>query len=142
MDIIDIRFWKRKNERKKSCRDDFKRFFEIHSSRCIFKTAFFQTLIFKFYLLSPISAILLPTCSTSSFQKLVERVRNYIKEVWLIFKKWVWRVDFERFFLSEFCLVKWAKTNAFSSIGKMKEHCKLWIFWFNSQQLIASHLMR
>ena len=27
----------------------------------------------------------------------VEKVRNYIKEVWLILKKWVWRVDFERF---------------------------------------------
>ena len=74
--------------------------FQIHSSKCNFKTAFFQTSIFKFYLLSPISALLLPTCSTSSFQKLVEKVRNYIKEVWLIFKKWVWRVDFERFFLS------------------------------------------
>jgi hypothetical protein len=88
------------------------------------KLRLFQTSIFKFYLLSPISALLLPTCSTSSFQKLVEKVRNYIKEVWLIFKKWVWRVDFERFFLEKkkkvFCLVKWAKTNAFSSIGKMK----------------------
>ena len=62
------------------------------------KLRLFQTSIFKFYLLSPISALLLPTCSTSSFQKLVEKVRNYIKEVWLIFKKWVWRVDFERFF--------------------------------------------
>ena len=75
--------------------------FQIHSSKCSFKTAFFQTSIFKFYLLSPISALLLPTCSTSSFQKLVEKVRNYIKEVWLIFKKWVWRVDFERFFLKK-----------------------------------------
>ena len=86
------------------------------------KLRLFQTSIFKFYLLSPISALLLPTCSTSSFQKLVEKVRNYIKEVWLIFKKWVWRVDFERFFFEKkvFCLVKWAKTNAFSSIGKMK----------------------
>ena len=72
--------------------------FQIHSSKCSFKTAFFQTSIFKFYLLSPISALLLPTCSTSSFQKLVEKVRNYIKEVWLIFKKWFWLVDFERFF--------------------------------------------
>ena len=62
------------------------------------KLRLFQTSIFKFYLLSPISALLLPTCSTSSFQKLVEKVRNYIKEVWLIFKKWVWRVDFERCF--------------------------------------------
>ena len=79
------------------------------------KLRLFQTSIFKFYLLSTISALLLPTCSTSSFQKLVEKVRNYIKEVWLIFKKWVWRVDFERLFL-----VKWVKTNAFSSIGKMK----------------------
>ena len=61
------------------------------------KLRLFQTSIFKFYLLSPISALLLPTCSASSFQKLVEKVRNYIKEVWLIFKKWVWRVDFERF---------------------------------------------
>ena len=98
--------------------------FQIHSSKCSFKTAFFQTSIFKFYLLSPISALLLPTCSTSSFQKLVEKVRNYIKEVWLIFKKWVWRVDFERFFFWKkkevFCPVKWVKTNAFSSIGKMK----------------------
>ena len=93
--------------------------FQIHSSKCSFKTAFFQTSIFKFYLLSPISALLLPTCSTSSFQKLVEKVRNYIKEVWLIFKKWVWRVDFERFFEKKvFCLVKWAKTNAFSSIPR------------------------
>ena len=75
--------------------------FQIHSSKCSFKFAFFQTSIFKFYLLSPISALLLPTCSTSSFQKLVEKVRNYIKEVWLIFKKWVWRVDFERFFFFE-----------------------------------------
>ena len=50
------------------------------------KLRFFQTSIFKFYLLSPISALLLPTCSTSSFQKLVEKVRKYIKEVWLIFK--------------------------------------------------------
>ena len=84
------------------------------------KLHFFQTSIFKFYLLSPISALLLPTCSTSSFQKLVEKVQNYIKEVWLILKKWVWRVDFERFFFKVLCLVKWAKTNAFSSIGKMK----------------------
>ena len=65
------------------------------------KLRLFQTSIFKFYLLSPISALLLPTCSTSSFQKLVEKVRNYIKEVWLIFKKWVWRVDFERFFFEK-----------------------------------------
>jgi len=38
------------------------------------------------------------------------------------FQKWVWRVDFERFFLKKkvLCFVKWAKTNAFSSIGKMK----------------------
>ena len=87
--------------------------FQIHSSKCSFKTAFFQTSIFKFYL--PISALLLPNCSTSSFQKLVEKVQNYVKEVWLIFKKWVWRVDFERFFWQKkvFCLVKWAKTNAF-----------------------------
>ena len=87
------------------------------------KLRLFQTSIFKFYLLSPISALLLSTCSTSSFQKLVEKVRYYIKEVWLIFKKWVWRVDFERFlFLKKkvFCFVKWGKTNAFSSIGKMK----------------------
>ena len=58
------------------------------------KLRFFQTSIFKFYLLS----LLLKTCSTSSFQKLVEKVRNYIKEVWLTLKKWVWRVNFERFF--------------------------------------------
>ena len=37
------------------------------------ETVFFQTSIFKFYLLSPISALLLPTCSTSRFQKLVEK---------------------------------------------------------------------
>ena len=48
------------------------------------KLRLFQTSIFKFYLLSPISALLLPTCSTSSFQKLVEKVQNYIKEFWLI----------------------------------------------------------
>ena len=83
--------------------------FQIHSSKCSFKTAFFQTSIFKFYLLSPISALLLPTCSTSSFQKLVEKVQNYIKEVWLILKKWVWRVDFERFFLF------WNKKKRFAS---------------------------
>ena len=59
----------------------------IHSSKCSFKTAFFQTSIFQFCLLSPISALLLPTCSISSFQKLVEKVRKYIKEVWLILKK-------------------------------------------------------
>ena len=41
------------------------------------KLRFFQTSILKSYLLSPI----LPTCSTSSFQKLVEKVQNYIKEV-------------------------------------------------------------
>ena len=85
----------------------------------------FQTSIFKFYLLSPISALLLPTCSTLSFQKLVEKVRNYIKEVWLIFKKWVWRGDFERFFFLKkkkkvFCVVKWDKTNVFSLTGKME----------------------
>ena len=40
------------------------------------ETAFFRTPIFKFYLLSPISALLLPTCSTSSFQKPVEKVQN------------------------------------------------------------------
>ena len=61
------------------------------------KTSFFRAPIFKFYLLSPISALLLPTCSTSGFQKLVEKVRNYIKEFWLILKKWIWRIDFERF---------------------------------------------
>ena len=49
--------------------------FQIHSSKCSFKTAFFQTSIFKFYLLSPISALLLPTCSTLSFQKLVEKIK-------------------------------------------------------------------
>ena len=69
--------------------------FQIHSSKCSFKSAFFQTSIFKFYLLGSISALLLLTCSTSSFQKLVEKVRNHIKEVWLIFKKmnlvrWFW----------------------------------------------------
>ena len=48
--------------------------FQIHSSKCSFKTAFFQTSIFKFYLLSPISALLLPTRSTLSFHKLVEKV--------------------------------------------------------------------
>ena len=69
------------------------------ASKCSFKTAFFQTSIFKFYLLSPISALLLPTCSTSSFQILVEKVQNYTKEVRLILKKWVWGVDFEPFFL-------------------------------------------
>ena len=47
--------------------------FQIHSSKCSFKTAFYQTSIFKFYLLSTISDLLLPTCSTSSFQKLVEK---------------------------------------------------------------------
>ena len=51
--------------------------FQIHSSKCSFKTAFFQTSIFKFYLLSPISALLLPPCSTSSFQKLVEKVQTH-----------------------------------------------------------------
>ena len=84
-------------------------FFKMQLQNCVF-----QTSIFKFYLLSPISALLLPTCSTSSFQKLVEKVQNCIKEVWLISKKGVWRVDFEP------CIVKWAKTNAFSLIGKMK----------------------
>ena len=73
--------------------------FQIHSSRCIFTTAFLQTSIFKCYLLSPISGLLLPTCSTSSFQKLVEKMRNYMKEVWLVLKKWVSRIDFEHFFL-------------------------------------------
>ena len=63
------------------------------------KLRFFQTSTFNFYLLSPISALLLPTCSTSSFQKIVEKFQSYTKEVWLISKKkWVWRVDFERFF--------------------------------------------
>ena len=61
----------------------------------------FQLSIFKFYLLSPISARLLPTCWTSSFRKLVEEVQNYIKEYRLILKKWVWRVDFERSFWFE-----------------------------------------
>ena len=54
--------------------------FKIHSSKGSFKTEFFQTSIFKFYLLSSIAALLLPTCSTSSFQKLVEKVQNYIKK--------------------------------------------------------------
>ena len=45
------------------------------------KLRFFQTSILKFYLLSPISALLLPTCSSSSFQKLVEEVQNYI--IWV-----------------------------------------------------------
>ena len=49
-------------------------------------TVLFQTSIFKFYLLSPISALFLPTYSTSSFLKLVEKVQNYIKEFWLILK--------------------------------------------------------
>jgi len=51
------------------------------------KLRFFQTSIFKFYFLSPISSLLLPTCSTSSFQKLVGKFQNYIKEFWLIFKQ-------------------------------------------------------
>ena len=79
------------------------------------KLRLFQTSIFKFYLLSPISALLLPTCSTSSFQKLVEKVRNYIKEVCLIFKKWVWRVDFEHFFFGKKSVLprKMSKKNRF-----------------------------
>ena len=84
-------------------------FFKMQLQNCVFPN-------FKFHLLSPISALLLPTCSTPSFQKIVEKVRNYMKEVWLILKKWVWRVDFERFFLKKktvFFLVKWLKTNAF-----------------------------
>ena len=72
-------------------------FFKLQLQNCVFP-------IFTFYLLSPISALLLPTSSTSSFQKLVEKVQNYIKEVWLILKKWVWCVDFECFFLS--CLTR------------------------------------
>ena len=35
-------------------------------------------------------------------------------------KKRIWRVDFEQFFFEMFSLVKWAKTNAFSSTGKVK----------------------
>ena len=40
-----------------------------------------------------------------SFQKLVEKVRNYIKEVWLMFKKWVLRLDFEKV-KAVYCSVK------------------------------------
>ena len=61
-------------------------FFKLQLQNCVF-----QTSIFKFYLLSPISALLLPTCS------IVEKVQNYINNFWLILKKWVWRADFERF---------------------------------------------
>ena len=60
--------------------------FKNHHSNCRFKTACFQTSIFKFYLLITISTLLLPTCSTLSFQKLVEKVQNY-KEFGLILKK-------------------------------------------------------
>ena len=86
------------------------------------KLPFFQTSIFKFYLLSPMSASLLPTCSTSSFQKLVEKSK-------IICKKFdsFWNKQFGALILSIFLfwkkmffLVKWAKANAFSSIGKMK----------------------
>ena len=39
------------------------------------------------------------------FSKTCWKVRKYIKEVWLILKKWVSRVDFERFFLK--CFASW-----------------------------------
>ena len=58
----------------------------------------------------------LPTCSTSSFQKLVEKVQNYINEFWLILKNEFGALILSvfLFFLKKmFYLVKWAKTNAF-----------------------------
>ena len=44
-----------------------------------------------------------------------------MKEVWLILKKWVWRIDFERFWRKRYCASQnGLKRNAFSSTGKMK----------------------
>ena len=58
------------------------------------KLRFFQSSIFKFYLRSPISALLLLTCSTSSFQKLVKKVQNYTKEFCFIFTNRMWWLKF------------------------------------------------
>ena len=99
--------------------------FQIHSSKCSFKQLrLFQTSIFKFYLLSPISALLLPTCSTSKFSKtcwkspkLYKRSLTHFQKMSLV--RWFWA----SFFLKKkkFCFVKWAKSNAFSSsLGKME----------------------
>ena len=52
----------------------------------------------KFILPSLISALHLQNCSTSSFQKLVEKVQNYINEFWLILKKMSWARWFWAFF--------------------------------------------
>jgi len=54
--------------------------FEIHSSNCGFKTGFFQTSIFKSYLLILISALLFLTGFISKFQKLVEKDQTHMKE--------------------------------------------------------------
>ena len=51
------------------------------------KLRLFQTSIFKFYLLSPISALLLPTCSTSRFQNL--GIFFFSEGVWRPFRKMV-----------------------------------------------------
>ena len=58
---------------------------------------YFSSRALKFILLTSISALLSPNCSISSCQKIVEKVRNCIKEFWLILKKGVWRADFEHF---------------------------------------------
>ena len=63
------------------------RFSKLQSSNSIFKV---QSPLF-FYQLVQLQV----------FKTLLKKVRNYMKEVWLIFKKWVWRVDFERFFLKK-----------------------------------------
>ena len=74
--------------------------FTTHSSKCSFKSAFFQTSIFKFYLLSSISALFLSNCSIPSYQKFVERFKTKQK-------------NFNRFLKKVLCFVKWPKANIF-----------------------------
>ena len=94
--------------------------FQIHSSKCSFKTAFVPN--FNLQILSSKSNLRSSFTNLFNFKfsktcwkspKLYKRSLTHFQKMSLA--RWFWA-----FFFKVFCLVKWAKTNAFSSIGKMK----------------------
>ena len=92
-------------------------FFKIQLQICVFPNFNLQILSSKSNLRSSFTNLF-----NFKFSKTCWKVRNYIKEAWLIFKKWVWRVDFERFFFEKksILLRKMRSNKRFSLIGKMK----------------------
>ena len=92
---------------------------QIAASNCVFQTSS----IFKSYVVSPISALLWPTCSTSSFQKTCWKSQNLYKRSSTHFQKMSLALCFWAIFVFNkkvFCLVNWAKAKALSSTGKIK----------------------